>query len=403
MKKLQMLVRLALFVSILSLGTMGALVAGETQGLALANLSGVSVQAVANATDGSVMYVGLTGGPQPAGVYRSEDRGLTWKVVSSGPGSAINALAVHPLEHNLVYAGTAGGSLETSASLWRSDNGGQTWHRFDLSLPADPYGTIPAVTALTVDPARPDVLYVGTDGQGIYRFDVRRNSYELVGDLSLYNAHVRGLVLGPDSRLYALTGEGLYVSSGGPWQQLQVPEQAVSVAVAASDPQLLYIGGTSTGVFRSIDGGRSWEPINAGLAMLPGAALRVTSLAVDEQNEDHVVAATAYGLGGRLVGGIVYESWNAGQAWSKVAESDSVITQLSVDSSAIYVASAAGLARYGKQVGQPPQAFAWSNWVTLTNPTGVQVLILVLTISLAGLVLTWRRDWLVGRRGQATC
>jgi photosystem II stability/assembly factor-like uncharacterized protein len=403
MKTLQMLVRLVLFALILSLGTMGALVAGETQGLALANLSGVSVQAVANTTDGSVMYVGLTGGPQPAGVYRSEDRGLTWKVVSSGPGSAINALAVHPLEHNLVYAGTAGGSLETSASLWRSDNGGQTWHRFALGLPADPYGTIPAVTALTVDPARPDVLYVGTDGQGVYRFDVRRNGYELVGDVSLYNAHVRGLVLGPGGRLYALTGEGLYVSSGGPWQRLQVPEQAVSLAVAASDPQLLYIGGTSTGAFRSIDGGQSWEPISAGLAMLPGAALRVTSLAVDEQNEDHVVAATAYGLGGRLVGGIVYESWNAGQAWSKVAESDSAITQLSVDSSAIYAASAAGLARYGKQVGQSAQTFAWSNWVTLTNPTGVQVLILVLTVTLAGLALAWRKDWLVRRRGQAPC
>ena len=398
-----MLVRLVLFASILSLGTMGALVAGETQGLALANLSGVSVQAAANATDGSTMYVGLTGGPQPAGVYRSEDHGLTWKVVSSGPGSAINALAVHPLERNLVYAGTAGGSVETSASLWRSDNGGQTWHRFSLSLPADPYGTIPAVNALAVDPAHPEVLYAGTDGYGIYRFDVQRNGYELVGGTSLYNAHVTGLVFGPDSRLYALTGDGLYVSSGGPWQQLLVPEQAASLAVAANYPQLLYIGGTSTGVFRSIDGGQSWEPINAGLPMLPGAALRVTSLAVDEQNEDHVVAATTYGLGGRFAGGNVYESWNAGQAWNKVAESDSVITRLSIDGGAIYAASAAGLARYGKQVGQSAQAFAWPNWAALTNPTGVQVLILILTVSLAGLALAWRKEWLVQRRGQVTC
>jgi photosystem II stability/assembly factor-like uncharacterized protein len=169
---LRSLVRIGLFALILALGTAGALVAGETEGMALVGLSGASVQSVAASSQGNVMYAALTGGPQPAGIYRTDDSGRTWRVVSSGPGVAVNALAVHPIHDAVVYAGTAGGPAATADSLWRSDNGGETWHRFRVGLPADAYGQVPAVTALTMDPGQPDVLYVGTDGQGAYRFDL---------------------------------------------------------------------------------------------------------------------------------------------------------------------------------------------------------------------------------------
>ena len=64
---------------ILGLGTLAALVMGETKGLALADLSGASVQAVATTLQNKVWYAGLSGGPQPTGIYRSDDRGLTWR------------------------------------------------------------------------------------------------------------------------------------------------------------------------------------------------------------------------------------------------------------------------------------------------------------------------------------
>jgi photosystem II stability/assembly factor-like uncharacterized protein len=405
MKKIRVLnltARIGLFTLILSLGTMAALVTGETEGLALADLSGASVRAVATAPHGDAIYAGLIGGPQPTGIYRSDDNGRTWQVVSSGPGVAINALAVHPANEEVLYAGTAGGPAATTNSLWRSDSGGQTWRSFTLGLPTDAYGMMPSVTALAVDPNQPGVLYVGTDGQGVYRFDEGRNSYELIGGLSLYNAHVNGLVIGPEGQVYALASDGLFVTDGRAWQKLEsLPELAVSLAVAPNDSQTLYAGGASTGAYRATDGGQTWQPISNGLEMIPGAALRVTALTVDGGNPDHVVAATAYGVGGRIARGGVYESTDAGLNWAKLADADGVVINLTLNQGAVYAATANGLARYGEPV-EPSPSLTLPDLRPLANPTGVQMLILVLTVALAGLALVGRTEWVSGRSSQVT-
>ncbi len=67
-KILNRIVRGGLFVLVLSLGTLAALVAGEATGFALADLSGASVQAMATAAHGDVIYTSMVGGPQPSGI-----------------------------------------------------------------------------------------------------------------------------------------------------------------------------------------------------------------------------------------------------------------------------------------------------------------------------------------------
>lgn len=350
---LNLIARIGLLTLILILGTMVVPLMDETEGLALADLSGASVRAMATSAHGDVLYAGLTGGLQPAGVYRSDDNGRTWQLVSSGPGPAMNALAVHPVNDTVIYAGTVGGPAATTDSLWRSDDGGRTWHGFTMILPANPDGELPAVNALAVDPNQPGVLYVGTDGHGVYRVedDEGRNSYKLVGGLSLYAAHVNSVVVGPDSRVYALTDEGFFATDGDTWQKLSLPELAVGLAVAPDDPQTLYAGCVSTGAYQTTDGGQTWKPISSGLEMIPGAALRVTALAVDEQEPNHVVAATAYGVGGFAVQFVpwgIYESHDAGRSWTKLAEADEVVMQLTINRGVVSAATANGLARYGE-------------------------------------------------------
>ena len=354
-RTLNLIAGIGLFTLILILGTMIVPLMNESEGLALADLSGASVRAVATSAHGDVLYAGLTGGPQPAGgsLWRSDDNGRTWQLVSSGPDAALNALAVNPVNDGVIYAGTVGGPAATTDSLWRSDDGGQTWHRFTMILPANPYGELPAVNSLAVDPNQPGALYVGTDGHGVYRIydDNGRNSYKLVGGISLYYAHVNNVVVGPDSRLYALADEGLFVTDGDAWQKLSLPELAVSLAVAHDDPHTLYVGCVSTGAYRTTDGGQTWEPINNGLETIPGAALRVTALAVDEQDPNYVVAATAYGVGDfavQLVSWGIYESRDAGRSWTKLAEADEVVMQLTINQGVISAATANGLARYGE-------------------------------------------------------
>jgi photosystem II stability/assembly factor-like uncharacterized protein len=350
---LNLIAKIGLFTLILILGTMVVPLMDESEGLAPADLSGASVRAMTTSTYSNVLYAGLAGGPQPAGIYRSDNNGRTWQLISSGPSAAINALAVHLVNDAVIYAGTVGGPAATTDSLWRSDDGGQTWHRFTMILPANPYGQLPAVNALAVDPNQPGVLYVGTAGHGVYRIedDNGRNSYKLVGGISLYDAHVNSVVVGPDSRLYALTSDGLFVTNGDVWQKLSLPELAVSLAMAPDDPQTFYAGGVSTGAYRTTDGGQTWQPISNGLEIIPGAALRVTALAVDEQNPNHVVAATAYSLGGvavQLVPWGIYESRDAGRSWTKLAQADEVVMQLTINRGVISAATANGLERYGE-------------------------------------------------------
>jgi ligand-binding sensor domain-containing protein len=235
----------------------------------------------------------------------------------------------------------------------------------------------------------------------VYRFDEGRNGYDLIGGISLYDAHVTGLVIGPDSLVYAVTTEGLFVTEGSAWQKLEsLPELAVSLAVAPNDPQTLYAGGTSTGAFRATDGGQTWQPISNGLEIIPGAALRVTALAVDEQDPNRVALATAYGLGSQLARGGVYESIDAGLNWVKLAEADGVVINLILNQGIVYAATANGLARYGEPTAASSVISLPDVSPLLTNPNGIQILILFLTLGLAGLSLIGRREWVAGR-GQA--
>ena len=105
---LNLIARIGLFTLILILATMVAPMTDETEGLALADLSGASVRAMDTSAYGDVLYAGLTGGPQPAGIYRSDDNGHTWQLISSGPG--------HPGEMN--HAGTGGSRPKISTLMF---------------------------------------------------------------------------------------------------------------------------------------------------------------------------------------------------------------------------------------------------------------------------------------------
>jgi len=416
MKKTYLAIRIALFALILSLGSLAAMVAGETQGLALADLSGAPVQALAGAAGGDTLYAALADGAGQDGVYRSQDGGATWLKVGGGPGGVISALAVHPDDPALLYAGTAA----TTSVLWGSRDGGQSWQPSPLGLPASPQGWTPGITALAVDARQPGVLYVGTDGQGVYRFDTDplRYGFEVLGGLQLHSAHVKRLVVGPDSRVYAITNDGLFVydplpqplpllgggARGGGWQALSLPELAASLAAAPGDPRTLYAGGVSTGVYRSTDAGQTWERAGNGLEAPAGAALRITALAAAGDDARHVMAATAYGLGNGMAPGGVYESRDGGRNWTKLGDAAGLVTQLSFNRGAVYAASPSGLARYGEisRSGLARNLPGWqaggSRLGSLANPNGVQALILVLTLALAGLALAGRTEWVLKKR-----
>jgi photosystem II stability/assembly factor-like uncharacterized protein len=394
MKMTNLILRIGVVLLILLLGTGEALLAGETRSLALADLSNVSVGAMTETVKDETLYAALRDGT--TGIYRSDDRGGSWQLVSDGPQAPVSALAVHPLDERLLYAGTIDGVDYPENNLWTSENGGRTWQAAALALPVED-GIQTEVTALAIVPDQPGVLYVGTKGQGLYRFYPGNDQYEAIGGTTLENLYVEDLIVSPDSRIYAVTTEGLLSITGSLWEKIEtLPDAAVSLAVDPTDPEILYVGTVAYGAYRSTDGGQTWEPMNTGLGWQPGLILQVSAIAVDAENPQHLALATAYGVGSQWAPEGIYESLDTGETWEKVAQSPELVDALTIEAGGIYAATTEGLIRYGEPLPPAPRDLG-QQLSHLTNPSDIQLLILVVTALFAVWVLLGRLTWLPGQ------
>ncbi|GAG28314.1 unnamed protein product, partial [marine sediment metagenome] len=167
--------------------------------------------------------------------------------------------------------------------------------------------------------------------QGIYKLTDKGVTLTALGD-EFHGARVDQVVVSPQEsqQLYAVTSTGLFESgdSGESWNQVQaLPEQAVTLAVAPSDSQVLYAGTASMGAYRSVDGGKTWHSIGEGLGLIPGVPLSVTSLEVDVNDPFLVYATPSYMLGTSEVHEVplgVYVSDNGGDSWRELTPAGSI-------------------------------------------------------------------------------
>lgn len=135
------------------------------------------------------------------GIFRSTDRGTTWRPAHHGmdeedaPPSVLH-LAASAHEPELLYAGTADGRL------LRSDDGGSLWTAVDAALPQA------AVTGLAVDPRDRRSLWASFDGHGLHA--TRGGAWVALEPELPEDAAPRHLALAPGSptRLYSATADG---------------------------------------------------------------------------------------------------------------------------------------------------------------------------------------------------
>src|SRR2546427_2041972 len=119
----------------------------------------VEVRAIAvHPQDSQVVYAGTQHGP-----YRSTDGGEHWTALGfPDPGMTVWSLLFHPRDANVLYAGAA------PAAVYRTDNGGEAWG--GLPAPGAPgagekrFAT--PVLRLPADPTPPHQLYPGAAGGG---------------------------------------------------------------------------------------------------------------------------------------------------------------------------------------------------------------------------------------------
>ena len=167
-------------------------------------------------------------------------------------------------------------------------------------------------------------ILVGTIGQGIMRSADGGESWRRVGiDAGMHSdALVRTLGNHPDRPgvVFAGTDKGLYRSEDGgqKWGLLDTAMSGICVwamAIDSSDPNLMFAGtGTPdpAGVFRSTDGGKTWEqrPVEVAEECPNVGVPRVTGIAIDPQNHRDVWV-------GLEVDGLRHSS-DAGETWESI-------------------------------------------------------------------------------------
>ena len=230
---------------------------------------------------------------------RSADSGVTWADGSGGAFCCFQEVdvVVHPGDPLTVYA--AGyGSGSAADGVYKTTDGGATWNPMNSGLGDR------RIRMLAVDLNDGDTVYaaVADDGPGnaaVYKTtDGAASWFQLGGGLP-GDFHPNQIAVHPlDSNLLHLAAEGpqsgLYRSTdGGASWQLLLSDNGTTVAVDPGDPNRLYFGTWNTsGFWRTLDGGATWALINEGLPVHPG----IESIAVDPGNSQHLLMNTSGGV-----------------------------------------------------------------------------------------------------------
>src|SRR5215472_4283129 len=277
-------------------------------------------------TQPDVFYIGAVDG----GVWKSDDAGRTWTpIFDEQPTQSIGAIAVASSDPNIVYVASGEGlhrpDLSVGDGIYRSTDAGRTWTHLGLREGQQ-------IPDLAIDPSDPNRLFAAVLGhpygpnpeRGIYRSLDGGKSWQQVlfkdadtGGSTVVIDPTRPQVvyaalwqdrLGPweDKNEFQGTGGGLFKSTdgGATWNKLThgLPDTTsqVNVAICASRPDRLYavVGTTEPGdyssaaglgLFRSDDAGENWARVTTD----PRPALRIGGgdlpvLRADPSNPDVV-------------------------------------------------------------------------------------------------------------------
>lgn len=283
----------------------------------------------------SALAAGTAPGPADP-VDRALYAAMQWRNVGPHRGGRVTAVAGVPGKPHLYYMGAAGGGV------WKTENAGATWSNI-----SDEFFRTASIGAIAVAPSDPNVIYVGTGescirgvttthGDGVYKSTDGGKTWKNVGlgatrQISAVRVHPGD----PDRVYVAAQGNpwgpnperGVYRSTDGgrSWQQVLKVDATTGAADLSMDPgnpRILFAalwdhqrlpwqvrsGGPGSGLYRSADGGETWEKLSQGLPKLMGRA----GIAVSPARPERVYAVIEAEDGG------LYRSDDGGRSWRLV-------------------------------------------------------------------------------------
>ena len=245
-------------------------------------------------SDPDVIYAGTGEATNSAlsftghGVLKSTDAGASWTLLGADAFDrhTISQIVVAPDDPNTVYVAVGGSGthgLAGNTGIWRSMDGGATWTDTTATI-----STTASFSDMEIDPTQPETLYAavgsfrGSSVNGVYKSTDGGNTWSVAGNFPV-----------------------------------DVRDGRITVAIAPSDPQTLYVsvsasglGGSSFGrlleVLKSTDGGNTWTAL-PNTPDLGGNGWYGLPLAVDPSDPNTLYASAG--------GNPIVESNNGGITW----------------------------------------------------------------------------------------
>lgn len=279
--------------------------------------------------------------------FNSYFKPLKWRNIGPFRGGRSVAASGVRGDINTYYMGTTGGGL------WKTDDLGLNWRNI-----SDGYFKTGSVGAVAVSESDPNILYVGMGehavrgvmthhGDGVYKSTDAGKTWKHVGlektqHIARISVHPKNpdiVYVAAQGPLYSTSQErGLYKSEDGgkTWQKILYVDDKTGCAELSMDmnnPLILYAamwehgrlpwkvisGGQGSGLHKSTDGGITWQKIHEGLPKEMGKM----SIAVCRSNSEKVYALiesdSEKGLGGLFV------SENAGASWTRISADNRLI------------------------------------------------------------------------------
>jgi photosystem II stability/assembly factor-like uncharacterized protein len=282
----------------------------------------------------------------PAPRAAALDGDLAWRLIGPFRGGRTRAVAGVPGEPHVFYIGAVDGGV------WKTDDAGRTWHPIFEQQPTQSIG------AIAVSPSDPNIVYVGSGeglrrpdlsvGDGIYRSDDAGRTWTHLGLRD--GQQIAELAVDPKQphRLFAAVlghpygpnpERGIYRSLDGgvSWQRVLTRDADTggsAVAIDPADPHIVYAGLWKSrlgpwedkneyedvgGLYKSVDGGDTWKQLTTGLP----ANLTQVNIAIAPSSPRRLfveVGTTDPGDYSSAAGLGLYRSDDGGESWTRITE-----------------------------------------------------------------------------------
>lgn len=242
--------------------------------------------------DANVWYVAAGSG----GLWKTVNRGNTWTpIFDDHPSYSLGCVKVDPRNSSVVWLGTGENTSNRSVGygdgIYKSTDAGRTWRRVGLENSEH-------IQCVVIDPRDSDVIYVASQGP----------LWAPGGDRGLYKTTDGG----------ETWKRALHVSEDTGITDVVLDTQNPDVIYAAAYQRRRAVGqtiggGPEAGIFKSTDGGKTWERLRQGL---PSCHLGRIALAVDTRRPGRVYALV---VAQRDEGGF-FVSDDAGANWTRASD-----------------------------------------------------------------------------------